>query len=157
MTRYLFKADERQHIPEFVSTHQFNEQAVRHTRTLTALAGLSRIGLHIVRLETGAHSTELHSHDNDEEFLVILEGRGEATIGEDTFAVSTGDIMAFPCGSPAHDLFNPHAEDLVYLMGGERNSSDVVHYPRLKRSMVKTAGKRYWTHWTEQQELPPKP
>ncbi len=64
--------------------------------------------------------------------------------------------MAFPCGSPPHKLHNPNVEDLVYLMGGERNTSDVVHYPRLQRSMVKTAGQRYWSDWSHQHELPKK-
>lgn len=154
--QYLFTATDQAQLPESTSEHQFNEAAVRKVKTLTQLAGLSRIGLHVVRLETGNDSTELHSHDNDEEFLVILEGDGIATIGEETFSVGTGDIMAFPCGSPPHKLHNPNTEDLVYVMGGEKNSNDVVHYPRLKRSMVKSAGKRYWSDWENQNDLPKK-
>ena len=154
--QYLFTTSDQAELPESASEHQFNADAVRHVRTLTGLAGLSRIGIHVVRLETGCDSTELHSHDNDEEFLVVLQGKGIATIGDDTFDVATGDIMAFPCGSPPHKLHNPNAEDLVYLMGGEKNDNDVVHYPRLQRSMVKSAGKRYWSDWVDQNDLPPK-
>lgn len=154
--QYLFTAADQANTPETTSVHQFNDQAIRHVRTLTDLAGLTRIGIHVVRLETGCDSTELHSHDNDEEFLVILQGDGVATIGDDTFNVTSGDIMAFPCGSPHHKLHNPNTEDLVYLMGGEKNANDVVHYPRLSRSMVKSAGNRYWTDWDDQHELPNK-
>ena len=154
--QYLFKAADQAAIPETKSVHQFNNQAVRHVRALTDLAGLSRIGMHVVRLETGCDSTELHSHDNDEEFLVILQGNGVATIGTDTVEVTGGDIMAFPCGSPPHKLHNPNSEDLIYLMGGEKNANDVVHYPRLQRSMVKSADKRYWSDWNDQHELPKK-
>ena len=156
MATYLFRARDRADLPEQASTHQFNEGATRYVRTLSDLAGLERIGLHCVRLTTGNESTEHHTHDADEEFLVILAGRGKAQIGDDIFDIEAGDIMAFPAGSPAHSLHNPFSEDLVYVMGGERNSNDVVHYPRIKRSMVKTAGKRYWSHWHDQNDLPPK-
>jgi len=154
--QYLFTVADQASLPESSSVHQFNDNAVREIRTLTELAGLQRIGMHVARLEKGHDSTELHSHDNDEEFLVILQGSGIATIGEETFAVSAGDIMAFPCGSPPHKLHNPHNEDLVYVMGGESNANDVVHYPRLQRSMVKSAGKRYWSDWDNQTALPNK-
>ena len=156
MTTYLFPKAERDALPESTSTHQFNANAVRQVRTLTSLAGLERIGLHIVRLTQGHESTEQHSHDNDEEFLVILSGRGVAVIGDESHEVFAGDIMAFPIGSPAHALKNPHEEDLVYVMGGERNKNDVVHYPNIERSMVKTTNRRYWTDWKDQHELPQK-
>ena len=162
MPQYLFRHlhsnddGEHQQLTETTSTHQFNSNAVRHVKTLTHLAGLSRLGLHVVRLTQGNESTEHHSHDNDEEFLIVLEGRGKAKIGDDAFDIGPGDIMAFPCGSPAHSMSNPYASDLVYVMGGERNKNDVVHYPRLRRSMVKTADRRYWSDWDDQHELPPK-
>lgn len=156
MPTHLFRATDIAALEETASTHQFNDNAVRHVKTLTALAGLTRIGLHIVRLEQGKESTEHHSHDNDEEFLIVLAGRGQATIGDEVSDIEAGDVMAFPCGSPAHSLSNPYAEDLVYIMGGEKNANDVVHYPRQRRSMVKSAGKRYWTNWADQNDLPPK-
>jgi len=110
----------------------------------------------VVRLEPGCLSTEFHYHDNDEEFLIILQGCGVATIGDERHEVAAGDIMAFPSGSPAHELANPYEEDLLYVMGGEKNANDVVHYPRLERSLIKTAGRRFSTHWKDQQEQAPK-
>lgn len=156
MATHLFRAADIAALPETASQHQFNDNAVRHVKTLTSLAGLTRIGLHQVRLEPGRESTEQHSHDNDEEFLVVLAGRGRASIGEETFEVAAGDIMAFGCQSPAHSLHNPYDEDLVYVMGGEKNANDVVHYPKQQKSMVKSAGKRHWSHWKDQNELPEK-
>ena len=156
MTTQLFRAADIAALPERASTHQFNTNAVRHVRTLTQLAGLERTGLHVVRLTTGHESTEHHSHTHDEEFLLVLSGRGKAQIGDESFDIEAGDLMAFAANSPAHSMSNPHKEDLVYLMGGERNSNDVVHYPRLKRSMVKAGGDRYWSSWDDQHALPPK-
>ena len=156
-TPYLFRTTDIAALPEQRSEHQFNANAVRLTKTLGSLAGLSRIGLHMVRLEPDRESTELHSHDNDEEFIYIVSGTGTATIGHETYEVSAGDLMAFPLQSPPHALHNTGAEDLIYLMGGERNSADVVHYPRQQRTMVKTAGQRYYTDWAHQIPLEPKP
>ena len=45
--------------------------------------------------------------------------------------------MGFPAGSPAHSLTNTGDTPLTYLMGGERNAVDVVHYPDLNRVMMK--------------------
>lgn len=154
---YLFGATDIAELPEQRSEHQFNSNAVRLTKTLGTLAGLDRIGLHIVRLEPGRESTELHSHDNDEEFIYIISGTGTATIGDQSYPIGAGDLMAFPIQSPAHTMCNTGGEDLIYLMGGERNPSDVVHYPRKQRSMVKSAGQRYYTDWASQHPLEPKP
>ena len=124
--------------------HQFNENAVRLTRGLSDAAGMQRIGVHLVRLEPGRESTQFHYHDADEEFLFVLEGRGIAELGDREVEVGPGDFMGFPVPSEPHSLRNPFDEDLVYLMGGERNANDLVHYPRIGRILVKSDGRRMW-------------
>lgn len=140
-------------LPERRHVHQFNPAAVRLTRTLGEEVGLERIGVHLVRLPQGADSTQYHYHDADEEFLLVLSGRGIAEIGDSRFEIGAGDFMGFPAPSPPHVLHNPHQEDLVYLMGGERNPADVVHYPRIRRSMLKSHGRRRWVDWDDLHEL----
>jgi uncharacterized cupin superfamily protein len=135
------------------SQHQFNDNAVRITRTLGTRVGLQRIGVHVVRLQPGHESTQFHFHDADEEFLYVLEGRGVAEIGDESFDVGPGDFMGFATPSPAHTLRNPYDRDLVYLMAGERNPNDVVHYPRIRRSMIKGPGRRRWVDWDDLHEL----
>lgn len=61
--------------------------------------------------------------------------------------------MGFPAPSDAHSLHNPHAEDLVYLMGGEGWPVDVVHYPEIKRSMTRSHGKRAYSDWEDITEV----
>jgi uncharacterized cupin superfamily protein len=133
--------------------HQFNSNAVRLTRTLGERVGMQRIGVHIVRLQPGHESTQFHYHDADEEFLYVLAGRGIAEIGDEKFEVGPGDFMGFTAPSEAHTLSNPFAEDLVYLMAGERNPNDVVHYPRIRRTMIKGPGARRWVDWDDLHEL----
>ena len=89
------------------SQHQFNDNAVRLTRTLGTRVGMQRIGVHVVRLQPGRESTQFHFHDADEEFLYVLEGRGIAEIGDESFEVGPGDFMGFATPSPAHTLSNP--------------------------------------------------
>jgi uncharacterized cupin superfamily protein len=136
-------------LPPTRRVHQFNSNAVRLTRTLGELVGLQRIGVHIVRLEPGRESTQYHYHDADEEFLYILQGRALAEIGEERFEVGAGDFMGFATPSPPHTLVNAFDQDLVYLMAGERNPNDIVHYPRIRRSMIKGPGNRRWVDWDD--------
>jgi uncharacterized cupin superfamily protein len=149
MTRHLQTAAEIAARPERRHVHQFNPNAVRMTRTLSEHAGMERIGVHLVRLEPGRDSTQLHFHDADEEFIYVLEGRGIAEIGDDRFEIGPGDFMGFPAPSPGHALSNPFDRDLVYLVGGERNPNDVVHYPRIRRTMIKGPAPRRWVDWDD--------
>jgi len=148
-SKHLLRAATIDAMAEQRHQHQFNDRAVRLTRTLGEPAGLERIGVHLVRLTSGHDSTQHHFHDADEEFLYVLSGRGIARIGDAEFEVGPGDFMGFPAPSPAHSLHNPFDEDLVYLMGGERNAVDAVHYPLIRRTMTKAHGKRQWVDWDD--------
>jgi uncharacterized cupin superfamily protein len=156
-SRCLITAAEIAALPERSHRHQFNDNAVRHTKSLGELTGLERIGLHLIRLEPGRDSTQHHYHEADEEFLYVLCGRGLAHIGEESFEVGPGDFMGFPAPSPAHSLSNPFDEDLVYLVGGERNAVDAVHYPRIRRSMLKAHGRKRWVEWDHLFDVAPVP
>lgn len=156
MSQFLIKREAIEQMPETVVQHQFNDNAIRHTRTLSKLAGLERLGLHIVRIEPGRDSTTHHSHEADEEFIYILSGSGTAQIEDEIFAVSAGDFMAFPAPGPAHSLHNSGEEDLVYFVGGERQIPDVVHYPEKQISMVKTRSARRYSHWADIKDAPPR-
>ncbi|TNF84966.1 MAG: cupin domain-containing protein [Gammaproteobacteria bacterium] len=140
-------------MPERAHRHQFNENAVRMTRTLGMPAGLTQMGLHLIRLEPGFDSTQFHYHDADEEFVLVLSGQGQAFIGDETFDVGPGDFMGFPAPSPGHGLHNNSETDLVYLVGGESNPSDVVHYPWIRRTMIKSHGRRSWVDWSDLHDL----
>jgi uncharacterized cupin superfamily protein len=152
-SRHLITAADLAAMDERVHVHQFNPNAVRLTRTLGERVGLNRIGVHLIRLQRGRDSTQHHYHDADEEFIYIVSGRGVAHIGDERFDVGPGDFMGFPAPSPAHSLSNPHEEDLVYLVGGERNPVDAVHYPRIRRTMLKAHGRRRWVDWGDLQDL----
>jgi uncharacterized cupin superfamily protein len=147
----LIKSDQIKALPEKRHVHQFNDSALRMTRTLGTAAGLERIGIHLVRLPPGYDSTQFHSHSADEEFIYILEGRATAEIGDLECEVGPGDFIGLPVPSPAHNLHNSFTEDCCYLVGGERNPLDVVDYPRIRRSMLKHP--RRWVDWDHVNEI----
>ncbi len=140
MKHPLLKAATINNLPENVQVHQFNEKAVRHTRSLGDLLGLSRSGIHLVRVEPGFETTQFHFHHHDEEFIYILSGRGIAEIGDEQFEIGPGDFMAFVQGSFPHAMRNPFDTDLTYLMGGNRNDIDICDYPRINRRMYRVNG-----------------
>ena len=74
----------------------------------------------------------------------MLSGRGIAEIGDKKHEVGAGDFMGFVAGSPAHNLHNPHAEDLVYLVGGNRWPFDVCDYPRVGKRRYRVNGKNVY-------------
>ena len=139
--RSLLRAAEIQALPEEARKHALNPELIRHTRSLGDAAGLSTIGVHLVRLEKGNTSSVHHYHHQDEEWVYVLSGRGIAEIGDEKHEVAAGDFMGFVAGSAPHCLHNPHAEDLVYLVGGNRWPFDVCDYPRIGKRRYRINGK----------------
>jgi uncharacterized cupin superfamily protein len=134
--RYLITAEEIRAATEAFS-HPWNENSRLIGAHLSALAGLRRAGVSLVRIPTGRESFCHHVHHGEEEWVYILAGHGTADIGERSHPVAPGDFLAFHASGEAHHLRNTGAEDLVYLMGGEHRDSDVVDFPRLGRRMVR--------------------
>ena len=130
---------------EVPNRHQFNDKAIRHTRSLTDRLGLSDLGVHLVRVEPGHDSTQFHFHHQDEEFLYILEGTGIAELGDEQVRVGAGDFLAFAKHSLPHNLHNDSDADLVYLMGGTRSDIDICDYPRINRRMYREHGTKTYT------------
>ncbi|MBI3935853.1 MAG: cupin domain-containing protein [Betaproteobacteria bacterium] len=143
----LLKAQAIQSMPEIVRVHRLNPKAIRHARSLGDAVGLSAIGVHLVRIKPGDASTELHFHHQDEEFIFVLSGRGVAEIGEEKFEVGPGDFTGFVAGSLPHAMTNPFAEDLVYLMGGNRYPFDVSDYPRVRKRRYRENGVNEYVSW----------
>jgi uncharacterized cupin superfamily protein len=135
-TPCLIRAAQAAELPEFPFRHPLNPRSEVYLRSLSALAGLQRIGLHIGRVPPGAESFVYHFHHCEEEFVYILAGRGVAEIGEQTYEVGPGDCMLFGAPSVGHHLRNPFDADLVYLMGGENREFEIGEFPRLKKRAI---------------------
>ena len=143
-TRYRLSAAEIEALTEEIYPHPLNINAVRRSRVLGNPTGLTQLGVQLVRLTPGHDSTEYHKHHASDEFVYVLEGRGEARIGADTVTIGPGDFLGFPAGGEPHALSNPYEVDLVYLVGGARVSEDTVDYPEAgKRLHIRAGQRRY--------------
>ena len=56
-----------------------------------------------------------HTHEGQDKMYVILEGAGEAMVGETTAAVAAGDLVLAP-SSVVHSLRNTSEGNLVVLV-----------------------------------------
>jgi uncharacterized cupin superfamily protein len=117
--------------------HFLNREAQRVNKSLGDEAGLTSIGFHIVDVEPGRDSTELHSHHHEEECVYILEGEATATIGERTIAVEAGDFIAYPAGGEPHKLTNTGDRTLRCIVVGQRLAHDVVDYPGQRKRLYR--------------------
>ena len=115
--------------------HFLNQKARRRIRSLSDLTGLVGIGFHIIELQPGCESTELHVHHFEEECIYVLEGEAQSTIGESTQTVRAGDFIGYRAGGKPHMLENCSDQVLKYIVVGQHLDHDVVDYPRLKKRL----------------------
>ena len=133
----LIRARERASLREHAFSHPHNPKSELRSLALGDLVGMTRMGIHLVRMAPGKESFVRHSHYLEEEFLYVLEGRGIVELDDEEHEVGPGDFLGFPTPSIAHHLRNPFAEELVYLSGGERREADIAEYPTLGKRVVR--------------------
>lgn len=135
----LVRATERGQAPSFSFSHPLNPNSECHMQSLGDAVGLERLGLHIIRVPPGKDAFALHAHYGEEEFVLVLSGRGVAEHGDERIEVGPGDFLGYPTPQTPHNLTNPFDEDLVYLSGGERNAVDIIEFPRTGHRGVRSA------------------
>jgi uncharacterized cupin superfamily protein len=127
--RCIIRADDLAAMPEVPLAHPLDALAVRHTRSLGDAAGLTRVGIHWVRVPPGGRTTVKHRHAFVDEFVYILEGEATVELDEGEYVVRAGDFIGLPAHGPAHAMRNTGAQELRYLVGGNRPEFDVCDYP----------------------------
>ncbi len=126
--------------PFIVSTSDFAEGTFRYPHScedmaprikLGALAGLVRIGLHLLRVPPGYRISWPHAEQLEEEFVYVVAGSVDAWIDGTLHAMHAGDLAAFPCGTGiAHTFINNTDTDATLFAGGEADKVDNrISYP----------------------------
>jgi uncharacterized cupin superfamily protein len=118
-------------------SHPWNPKSSIVGVRLGLLAGLSRCGVGLARIPPGRESFLPHAHHREEEWVYILSGRGMAEINGQEYEAGPGDFIAYPTPNVTHHLRNPFAEELVYLVGGEALSHEIVDFPTVGKRMVR--------------------
>lgn len=121
-------------------------------RELARAAGAKVLFVHVGRLAPGAVTAPLHAHMADEELVLVLAGhptlrqRGGRREGrtpvfdapDERTRLAPGDGVHWaPGGLVAHQLLNETDDDaLLLVIGTDRASDDVVHYPERGEVLV---------------------
>lgn len=130
------------------------------TLHLSVAGGLTHFGAYVDTLQPGAYSSHRHWHENEDEFLYVLDGT--ATVRDDDGAhdLGPGDAVCWRHGDPnAHHVTNLGDVPCRYLIVGSRVAGDVCHYPDSGRRLVNGAAR--WVIYTatgeieREGELPP--
>lgn len=101
----------------------------REKTVLGDVAGLTQFGVNVTRLKPGAASSLRHWHEQEDEFIYVLEG--EITLIEDggETLLQPGDAAGFKAGvANGHHLINKSARDALYLEIGTRAKHERAHY-----------------------------
>jgi uncharacterized cupin superfamily protein len=117
----------------------------RSRKRLGRAAGLTHFGVNICTLKPGAASSQRHWHENEDEFVYVLEG--EVVLREDSgeTVLKPGDAAGWKAGVPnGHCLINRSNRDAVFIEVGTRAASERAHYSEIDMMVVRDEkGARY--------------
>lgn len=106
------------------------EVAGRSSLRLGDAAGLTQFGVNIVMLEPGARSSMRHWHEQEDEFVMALEGDLVLIEEGAETPLAPGDCAAFPAGiANGHCIVNRGHTPARFLVVGTRAPREVAHYP----------------------------
>ena len=93
--------------------------------------GARKLGYNITAVPPGKRSFPFHNHHVNEEMVFVLQGTGEVRIGESTYSIRAGDVIACPAGGKetAHQIINTSADELRYLAVSTKVSPEIAEYP----------------------------
>ncbi|MBE5992260.1 MAG: cupin domain-containing protein [Paenibacillaceae bacterium] len=121
----------------------WSDEAGLVTKSLGEAAGSQKLYVNIDSVPPGAFSTKYHSHSQQEEFFLILSGKGTLRLNGQEQEVGKDDFIAKPAGKNiAHTFFNSGNEALVILDVGTKENEDTCYYPDEDVYMQKSNGLR---------------
>jgi uncharacterized cupin superfamily protein len=117
----------------------------RSRKRLGNAVGLDQFGVNLTTLKPGAASALRHWHENEDEFVYVLEGELVLVENEGETVMRPGDAAGFKAGvANGHHLLNRSNRDAVYLEIGTRAKTERAHYADVDLAAVKDeAGLRY--------------
>src|SRR5260370_22352271 len=103
--------------------------AGRDKQRLADAVGLTQFGVNITRVKPGSASALRHWHEQEDEFIYMLEGELVLAENEGETVLRPGDAAGFKAGSGiGHCLINRSTRDAIYLEIGTLAASERVHY-----------------------------
>ncbi len=85
------------------------------------VCGLTQFGVNLTRLKPGTWSAHRHWHENEDEFVYIVEGEAVLIENDGETILRAGDCAGWKAGSPiGHCLVNKSNKDVVFIEIGTR-------------------------------------
>ena len=120
--------------------------AGRSRKRLGNAAELDQFGVNLTTLKPGASSALRHWHEQEDEFVFMLEGEVALIENEGESTLRPGDAAAFKAGvANGHHLVNRSDRDAVYLEIGSRRAGEIAHYPDVDLAVAKIDGAYRYT------------
>ena len=134
---------------EDAEPHQYrgDDELMGFDAPLGEKLGLTRIGIHHVRVPPGRRVSYPHAESAEEEFVFVIEGRPDAWIDGHLHPLAPGDAVAFPAGTGVcHTFLNNTAREVRLLVVGETpKPENLIAYPlNLPTQRAREDG---WTDW----------
>jgi uncharacterized cupin superfamily protein len=103
--------------------------AGRERQRLGDAAGLSQFGVNLTRIKPGSASSLRHWHEQEDEFIFMLQGELVLKENDGETVLRPGDAAGFKANSGiGHCLINRGSSDAVYLEIGTRSANERVQY-----------------------------
>lgn len=119
----------------------------RLKRALTDRLSLTQFGVNLTTLEPGAQSAHRHWHENEDEFIYMLEGELILVLMDGEHRLRTSMAVSFPAGDRnGHHLINRSQHRATYLEIGTRCKDENVIYPDIDLTAEKRDGKYKFFH-----------
>jgi uncharacterized cupin superfamily protein len=96
---------------------------------MAPMVGSTGLGCMLTVVPPGKRAFPFHRHHVIHELFFVLSGTGECRVGDKTYPLRPGDVVAAPAGGEAHQIVNTGSEDLRYLGLSTLGEVDVVDYP----------------------------
>ncbi|HTW51704.1 MAG TPA: cupin domain-containing protein [Stellaceae bacterium] len=102
----------------------------RHRTRLGDAAGVTQYGVNLLRLESGAWSSQRHWHTGGDEFIYVVSGEVVLVSDAGDEVLRAGDCAGFKAGDPdGHHLQNRSGADATILEIGSRVPGEAAYYP----------------------------
>ena len=101
----------------------------RIKKALTSLLGLTQFGVNIVTLEPDCVTSQRHWHENEDEFVYVIDGEVILETDAGETIMTAGMATGFPAGVPdGHRIINRSGKPATILEVGTRAKTDKVTY-----------------------------
>jgi uncharacterized cupin superfamily protein len=120
--------------------------AGRQRKRLGSAAGLDQFGVNLTMLPPGAASALRHWHEQEDEFVFVVEGELMLVENEGETLLKAGEAAGFKANSKnGHQLVNRSDHPALYLEVGTRAKRERVEYPDADLLVVRDSSGLHYT------------